>query len=315
MVDLLYCANQGVFDGVLLSLMSCVKKASCPIHAYLITMDLSEYNEKFTPITKEQVNLINQVIQQENSQNQVHLLDATKVFLDKMGMSPNIETGYTPYTLLRLLATEFDLPEQILYVDADTMFCKDINIITHYDISHYELAGVLDHLGQKFIAKDYLNAGVLYLNLKRIRETGLFERAITLCLTKKMVFPDQDALNELTKEKLILPESMNEQHKWKSETVIQHFSKTIYFWPMLRVVNIKQWQIELVWQVLKLHVYDEVYQDYIRVREGIGKEIMGPRQILQPITTIQQLKINIAEVMSYIHQNGGIFRENKEVSQ
>ena len=85
-----------------------------------------------------------------------------------------------------------------------------------------------------------------------------------------MVFPDQDAINNLVQKKLLLPRKFNEQHRWKKDTVIQHFSKTISVFPVFKVTNIKQWQIELVQKVLKVHAYDTLYDRYLKIREEIG---------------------------------------------
>ena len=309
MINLLYCANYKVFDGIMLSLMSAVSKTKSPINAYIMTMDLTDINKDFKPLEQAHINILDNVLKIENPSNQVTLIDATSKFLEKMIDSPNIATKYTPYTLLRLLACEFDLPNRLLYVDADTMFNDDISKILNYDITEYELAGVVDHLGKRFIKKDYINAGVLYLNMTKIRETKLFDRALAMCLNKTMVFPDQDAINELVTYKLILPKEFNEQHKWRKSTIIQHFAKTIQFFPVFKVINIKQWHIERVQKSLKLHVYDEVYKKFLKFRATYGKDFLKPLQVFQPITWKEQHKTNIQELKAYISQNGGIFRK------
>ena len=276
-----------------------------------MTMDLRKLNENYKPITDEHIHILENVIQKKNPKNRVVLFDATDIFEERLGDSPNLTSGYTPYTLLRLLAGAFPLPDRILYVDADTMFNGDIKEIETYDMTEYELAGALDYLGKYFIAKDYLNAGVLYLNMKKIKETKLFDRALKLCLTKEMVFPDQDAINELVTKKQVLPRRFNEQHKWRKDTVIQHFAKTIYLLPFFKVVNIKQWQIELVQDVLKLHVYDAIYEEYRKIRNSLENEVLEPICTYKPFTVWQQIKINIAEVKGYLTQNGGIFRQEQ----
>ena len=312
MINLLYCANAKVFDGIMLSLLSATNKTKHPINAYIMTMDLKDLNQGFKPIEQAHIDLLNTVLKIENSSNQVSLIDATKAFKEKMKESPNLNTKYTPYTLLRLLACEFDLPDRLLYVDADTMFNDDIYKILDYDITEYELAGVIDHLGKRFIAKDYINAGVLYLNLEKIKETKLFDRALDMCLNKTMVFPDQDAINELVTYKLILPREFNEQQKWRRTTIIQHFAKTIRFFPVFKVSNIKQWQIERVQKSLKLNAYDEVYKKFINYRSFLGRGLLEPLQDYPPLTWKEQHKFNINELKSYISQNGGIFRKKRK---
>ena len=308
MINLLYCANAKVFDGIMLSLMSCTAKTKSAITAYIMTMDLRNLNENYVPIQQKHVDILNAVIKKENKDNKAVLIDATDVFNQKMGNSPNLKTGYTPYTLLRLLACEFDLPEKILYVDADTMFNGDIAEILKYDIDNCEFAGVLDYLGKRFIRKDYINAGVLYLNIKRIKRTGLFDKAMHVCLHNEMIFPDQDAINDLVQFKLILPREFNEQHKWCKTTIIQHFAKTMSFFPVIKVINVKQWQIELVKKQLKVRAYNDVYDKFIELRKEYGKDFLEPLKVYKVPNIFQRMKYTVREIRSYVRKNGGVYR-------
>ena len=70
------------------------------------------------------------------------------------------------------------------------------------------LHGSLDYYGKWFfknkkIRFNYINSGVLLLNLKKIRETGLFKKAREMCQNKKMFMPDQSSLNKLSVGKKI----------------------------------------------------------------------------------------------------------------
>ena len=99
----------------------------------------------------------------------------------------------------------------------------------------------------------------------------------------------------------MLPRVYNEQHKWNKDTIIQHFAKTIYFFPIFKVVNIKQWQIELVREELGLDVYDAIYEKFISYHEGTVKKYIS-------MTRKEQWHFTKQELKSYIHLNGGIFR-------
>ena len=126
-MNLMYCANEGVFDGVFLSILSAVESASCPIHAYIFTMDLTEMNPAYQRISANQILKLSKIVKQYNPMNIVTLIDATKEFKEKIGTSKNLATGYTPYTLLRLRFTSFEMPYYIFYVDADTCFFHDFS--------------------------------------------------------------------------------------------------------------------------------------------------------------------------------------------
>ncbi len=309
LINLLYCGNEGVFDGVMLSLLSAAEKTSCELHAYVMTMNLTELDSRFTPLTEGQISYIDSLLKKQDSRHSVERIDSTTVFLKEMSGCPNLLTGYTPYSLLRLLADKFDLPDELLYVDCDTMFNGDISEIKSYDISNYELAGAVDHLGKRFIAKDYINSGVLYMNMKIIRETQLFARCRVLCMEKEMPFPDQDAINELVTKKLLLPAKFNQQDKLKEDTVIQHFSKTIRFFPYFKIINVKPWELELVHEVLKLDAYDEIFQNYITCRDAVSGVLAPPRRSYNAPPAGKQFRNDLHEVFSYAGQNGGIFRK------
>ena len=109
---------------------------------------------------------------------------------------------------------------------------------------------------------DYLNSGVLLLNLDRIRQTGLFARCLERCRTKNMFMPDQSAINKLAEEKRILPRKYNEQRKLKRDTVLQHFTGSFRLFPLFHTVSVKPWDREGLHNTLKLHEYDGLLAEY-----------------------------------------------------
>lgn len=77
------------------------------------------------------------------------------------------------------------MPDKILYLDIDMMAGDDISKLYNIDVSEYEYAAVREKYGSIFIWPDYINAGMLLLNMKKIKETGLLEKARALIKTKK----------------------------------------------------------------------------------------------------------------------------------
>ena len=114
---------------------------------------------------------------------------------------------------------------------------------------------------------DYINSGVLLLNLKQIRRTKLFARCIRMCAEKKMFLPDQSAINRLCSAKRIAPRRYNEQYKHKKDTVFRHFSTTFRFIPLVHTVTVKPWQIDQVHHVLGTYAYDAVLHQYDRLKK------------------------------------------------
>lgn len=88
----------------------------------------------------------------------------------------------------------------------------------------YEYAAARDHYGKYLLNSNYINAGVLLLNMKQIKQTGLFEKARTLIRTKKLLFADQDAIYKSTTRKKMLPQRFNDQKFLHDHTIVRHFS-------------------------------------------------------------------------------------------
>lgn len=274
MINILLCGNQKVFDGALTELISITNKTKETIKCYIFTMDVSRIKPEYTCITDKQIKFLNKVVKSKKSDNEVIKLDITNLYEEEFGKCKN-ETAYcTPYTLLRLLADLVpEMPDKILYLDIDMMAGDDISKLYNIDVSEYEYAAVREKYGSIFIWPDYINAGMLLLNMKKIKETGLLEKARDLIKTKKMLFADQDAIYRSTTKKLLLPRIYNEQSKFnKKDTVICHFCKRLLLLPYPRTENYKQWHIEKVHKVLKCYAFDKDLEEYVKLKEEYEKE-------------------------------------------
>lgn len=279
MINLLLCGNYKVFDGALTELISITNKTKESITCYIFTMDVSRIKPDYTAITDKQIDFLNRVVKSKNSKNRVIKIDVTALYEKEFEKCKN-ETAYcTPYTLLRLLADLVDnIPDKLLYLDIDMMIAKDISTLYNIDISEYEYAAVREKYGSKIIRPDYVNAGMLLLNMKKIKETGLLEKARNLIKTRKLLFADQDAIYWSTTKKLLLPRIYNEQSKFnKKDTVICHFCKRLLLYPYPRIENFKQWQIEEVHKVLRCYSFDEDLNEYVQWKNQFVEEEKGEK--------------------------------------
>ena len=93
----------------------------------------------------------------------------------------------------------------------------DLNKLYSIDIENYEYAAVKEKYGCWIIRPDYINAGMLLLNMKKIRQTKLLEKARNKLRKRKFLFADQDAIFWSTTKKKILPRIYNEQSKFNKE--------------------------------------------------------------------------------------------------
>ena len=147
------------------------------------------------------------------------------------------------------------------------MVAKDISELYNIDISEYEYAAVREKYGSIFIRPDYINAGMLLLNMKKIKETKLLEKARNLIKKRKLIFADQDAIFWSTSKKLLLPRKYNEQSKFnRKDTVICHFCKRLMLRPYPHIENFKQWQIDDIHRELKCYAFDKDLNEYINLK-------------------------------------------------
>lgn len=274
MINILLCGNKKVFDGALTQLISITNRTKETIKCYIFTMDVSRMNPEYIPITDEQIDFLDEFVKSKKKENSVVKFDVTDLYEQEFCKSPNESAYCTPYTLLRLLADLVtDMPDKLLYLDIDIMVHDDLKKLYEINIGDYEYAAVKEKYGCWLIRHDYINAGMLLLNMKKIRETKLLEKAREKIKTKKMLFADQDAVYWSTSKKLIIPRRFNEQSSFnRKDTVICHFAKRLVFLPYPHTENIKQWHIEKVHKIYKCHTFDNDLDEYVKLKEQFMKK-------------------------------------------
>lgn len=276
MINILFSGNEGVFDGVLTCMLSILKRTQTkePFQFIIYTMDVSHLKPEYVPISEEAANFLDGVAKEYNSQNVVRRVDVTEVYLREFGGCPNEQCYCSPYTLLRLFADLIEnMPDKLLYLDIDVMFNRDITLLYDIDVSDYEYAAARDHYGKYLLNPNYINAGVLLFNMKRMRETGLLEKARELIKTKKMLFADQDAIYRSTTAKKMLPQKFNDQKfLHKKSTVVRHFSKRLFYLPYPHTANIKQWKVSQIHKVFRYYSFDDELYEFIYLKKKFERE-------------------------------------------
>ena len=271
-MNVLYCGDSNVGDGLMISVLSLLNHISCPLHIYVLTMQFETHEKVYEPLSGDLIELLDDKVRQKNEDNFVKLMDVSDLFAKELPFA-NLGTRFTPYCMLRLFADCLDaLPDKILYLDNDVICRMDCTDFYEQEMGGAQIAGVLDYYGKWFfhskgLRMDYLNSGVLLLDLKQIRRTGLFAKCREMCAQKKMFMPDQSALNKLCADKKILPGKYNEQRKLRKDTVFQHFTTSFRFFPYFHSVSVKPWNVSGMHNVLKLHEYDGLLGEYINLKE------------------------------------------------
>ena len=275
MVNILFCGNDKVFDGMLTCSLSIVKRTESrePFAFYVFTMDVSHIDPKYVPVTDAQIDFYENIMKSYNKDNKVIKIDVTKEYHDAFDGCPNESAYCSPYTLIRLLADKVDgMPDKLLYLDADIMFNRDIHLLYDIDVSEYEYAAARDHYGKYLLRPDYINAGVLLFNMVKMKENHVFEKAVDQLRNKKLLFADQSALFRSTSKKKMLPQRFNDQKFLHKHTVVRHFSKRLFWLPYPHTENIKQWDVSKVHKKFRYYVFDDILYEYIYQREKFKHE-------------------------------------------
>lgn len=266
MKNVMFCGNDKVFSGMLTCILSILKrtKSKEPFCFYVFTMDVSHIKPEYKEVSENQISFLQKVVQEYNEANTVVKVDVNEFYQKEFASCPNESAYCSPYTLIRLLADMVPgLPDKILYLDADIMFNREIELLYDIDIEGYEYAAARDHYGKYLLNPNYINAGVLLLNMKEIRKTGLFVKGRELLRTKKLLFADQDAIYKSTTKKLMLPQRYNDQKFLWKHTIIRHFSKRLFYLPYPHTENIKQWNVSKIHRVFKYDQFDDILFEYI----------------------------------------------------
>ena len=269
MINILYCGNDKVFDGMLTSALSILKRSRLdePIRFFVFTMDVSHIKPEYLPVSDEQAEFLNRVVKEYNSENSVVKIDVTELYMKEFGGSPNEDAYCSPYTLIRLLADLLpELPDKLLYLDADVMFNRDVHLLYDTDVSEVEYAAARDHYGKYLINPNYVNAGVLLFNMEMARRTGLFGKAREQIRAKKLVFADQSAIIRSTSKKKMLPQRYNDQKFLHKHTVVRHFSKRLFYFPYPHTDNVKQWQVSRIHKIFGYYQFDDILYEYIYLK-------------------------------------------------
>lgn len=276
MIDILFCGNDGVFDGMLSCTLSVLKRTESrePFRFFIFTMDASSIKDTYLPVSDSQIKFFDEVIKSYDPRNSAVKIDVTDLYKKEFSGCPNEGAYCSPYTLIRLLADLVDgMPDKLLYLDVDILFNRDIRLLYDVDIEGFEYAAARDHYGKYLVNPNYINAGVLLLNMKEIRKTGLLRKARQQLRDKKLTFADQSAIIRSTEKKKLLPQKFNDQKFLHKRTVVRHFSKRLFWLPYPHTANIKQWQVSEVHRKFGYYNFDDVLYEYIYLKEKYKREV------------------------------------------
>jgi len=275
-MNILYCGDKGIARGVLVSILSLLKRGaqSNVYHIYIMTISYDDTK----PFEKEAADFLDKLVKKYNKQSFVKLIDATEVFVQNLPKK-NMGSYFTPCSMLRLYidkVPELSRLDKILYLDYDVVARGDIREFYETDLTGVEAAGVLDIYGKNFyhyrglLNFDYMNSGVMLFNVPECLKSGMFARAVELCAGRWMMLADQAALNKSIERRKLMPRKYNEQgERPREDTVLHHFSNNFKFWPYFRIQKVKPFEVDKVHEVLKIHEYDDILAEYKKQLKGL----------------------------------------------
>ena len=273
-MNILYCGDEGISRGVLVSILSLLKHNKEVLHFYIMTIKY----EDVKPFKLKTAEFLDRLVKKKNSKNFVKLIDATEVFVKNLPKK-NMGSYFTPCSMLRLYVDkvpELAKLDRILYLDYDVVCRKDISEFYNTDLDGIEAAGVLDIYGKNFyhyhgIFKfDYMNSGVMLFNMPECKKTKMFEKTVALCAKRWMMLADQAALNKSISRRRLMPRKYNEQgERPREDTVLHHFSNNFKFWPYFHVQKVKPFDVKRVHEVLGITEYDDILEEYDKLKENL----------------------------------------------
>lgn len=115
----------------------------------------------------------------------------------------NFKSKWTYMAMMRVAFSKmFPREKRALWLDCDTIVDADISELFEMDMTGRYFAGV-----REFRKGEYINTGVLVMNLEEIRRDGIDDKLISLLNRKKLELPDQDAINQVAHQRILYLDS------------------------------------------------------------------------------------------------------------
>lgn len=252
-------------------MISILRRTKDRCHFYLLTASFTDVNPNYLAFCPKKAERLNQLAKTFNTNNFFKIINCRKIYDKHCSDLIYRKNWATPYAILRTLI--FDIPEltgKIIYLDSDTMVNGDLGEFYSFDLEGADLAMAHELTWFCKYGKRYYNNGVTLIDIDQVRKTKSFENVIKFVKEKRPILFEQDGTNYCCKIKCF------PNHKRfnrmgdgiKKDTIVKHFWRNIRLNPKHR--GIRQWEVEKVQNVLKIHNWDEDYKIYKKLKEEWG---------------------------------------------
>jgi lipopolysaccharide biosynthesis glycosyltransferase len=163
-------------------------------------------------ITKEELQSFQSVCDLFDKNHKIEYIDISSVYDKYITSNINVDVRFTKYTLIRILIPHLIKEDKILYLDADTLVIDNISDLYNIDLKDNLVAGCIDtgiadsyktSIGLN-VNYNYINAGVLLINLKKMVSENLHNTWLYLINNKHFPCHDQCTLNLIANNKIII---------------------------------------------------------------------------------------------------------------
>ena len=266
MINIYYCVDKKFLSQQIISLISLVKHCKEPLNVINLTVEIPEYNAKGKKFTEKEDALCESILKSVNPESRYHSIDVSDLFRKHLLRGPNLHNKfYSYYVTVRLLAHLVpEIPDKVLYMDADTIMNGNIKDLYDIDVTDYEIAGRKD----LYRISNYFQSGIMLMNMKRIRETRMLERVCDMCASKKiLVYIDMTPLNKCCKYRKMLT-SKEISFEYDPNSIVHHVCNT----RESKCIFSKKWahriktdEVELM---RKYHPeYNDIYDKYEEIKK------------------------------------------------
>jgi len=226
--------------------------------------------------------------------------------------------------------------DKVIYLDCDIVVLGDISKLYNIDLEGNWLAGVTCHIVKehevfsKYVKAstgidpiNYINSGILLMNMKKLREVNLAEQFMYVLSTYNVdvIDPDQAYINFLCRGHIkYLPNGWNKEAidtPLQGDLNIVHYALYKKPWQYDDVIN-----QEYFWQYAKLSPF---YDEIVAKKNAFGEEQKAKKEkaniaivehglkVIDSDNTFKKVLLDNGDVLAgLVFTNEGVFEKNKK---
>lgn len=230
-MNIAFTITDSYVDYMAVTLMSILQQTATHLNVYILTSDLSVYSQfKVKQLEKQYSHLT------------CHIIFVNEKDFDGLPLNREHISRLEVYFRMAFPKLIPNTVDKILYLDSDLLVQKDLIDLWQIDFAGYYMAGVSEpfsegariyreSIGMKD-AKNYVNSGVLLMDLKKMREDNIQELLFNVgnAIKDKIILQDQDIINVALESKIfILPQTYNFNHVYRGEVTDDSDMHIIHF--------------------------------------------------------------------------------------